>query len=211
MNTLPWLCVPRALRVLAGALIVGALLLTCAMPVAAQKDKKKKKDLPPGSTDLTPMVPMGDQQRIDYMISEMLGAWQVGDVEKLHKVYADDVSVVSGAWTPPIFGWPSYLATYQAQRARMQRVRLDRSNTYIKVSGNFAWAAYQWDFMGTLDGQSTQAQGQTTLIFEKRKDGWVIVHNHTSIVQAGLTPTGPAATPGNTQAPQQPDTSKPPA
>ena len=35
------------------------------------------------------------------MISEMLGAWQVGDVDKLHKDYADDVTVVNGAYAPP--------------------------------------------------------------------------------------------------------------
>jgi len=205
------MCMPRMLRALGGALLAAVLLFACAIPASAQKDKKKKKDAPPGSTDLTPMVPMGDQQQIDYLISEMLGAWQIGDIEKLHKSYADDVSVVSGVWTPPIFGWQSYLAVYQAQRARMQQVRLDRSNTYFKVSGNFAWAAYQWEFVGSVDGQQTQAQGQTTLILEKRNNKWLIVHNHTSIVQGGPTPTGPAATPANTQPPPKPDASKPPA
>jgi ketosteroid isomerase-like protein len=210
MNTFSLLLMPRMARAILAALLTGVLLLACGMPAAAQKDKKKK-DPPPGSIDLRPMVPMGDQQQIDYLISEMLGAWQVGDLEKLHKDYADDVSVVSGAWTPPIFGWQSYLAVYQAQRARTRQVRLDRSNTYIKLSGNFAWAAYQWDFTGAVDGQPTQAQGQTTLILEKRNNRWVIVHNHTSIVQAGLTPMGPAATPASTPPPQQPEASKPPA
>ena len=191
MKTTTPLCASRTLR----TLLAATLLFVCAGPAAAQKDKKKKKDPPPGSVDLTPMVPMGDQQRIDYLISEMLGAWQIGDIEKLRKDYADDVSVVSGAWTPPIFGWQSYLAAYQAQRGRMQRVRLDRSNTYIKVEGNFAWAAYQWDFEGTVDGQPMRAQGQTTLVLEKKETRWAIVHNHTSIVQSGALPTGPAPAP----------------
>jgi len=43
-------------------------------------------------------------------------------------------------------GWANYLAIYQQQRTRMQRVRMDRSNTVIKVAGNVAWACYQWDF-----------------------------------------------------------------
>jgi len=153
---------------------------------------------------------MGDQQQIDYQISEMLGAWQLGDIDRLHKSYADDVSVVSGVWTPPIFGWPSYLAAYQAQRARMMQVRLDRSNTYIKVSGNFAWACYQWDFIGTVDGQQTGAQGQTTLIFEKRQNRWLIVHNHTSIVQ-GNAPTAGPTTPLHTQPNPPPEAAKPPS
>src|SRR5262249_49563280 len=211
MRTLTPLCAPRMLRALAGTLLTVGLLFVCAGPAAAQKEKKKKKDPPPGSVDLTPMVPLGDQQQIDYLISEMLGAWQIGDIEKLHKDYAEDVSVVSGAWTAPIFGWQSYLAAYQAQRARMERVGLERSNTYIKMNGTVAWASYQWDFVGTVDGQPSRAQGQTTLIFEKRNNRWVIVHNHTSIVQSGPAATGPSAAPTNTQPSIPPEAAKPPA
>lgn len=141
---------------------------------------------------------MGDEQQIDYLISEMLGAWQVGDTDKLRKDYADDVSVVNGIWAPPVFGWSSYLAAYQQQRARMQQVRLDRSNTYIKLNGNTAWACYQWDFSAVVDGQPTVARGQTTLILEKRTDHWVIVHNHTSMAPT-VQPIAPANTPQTVQ------------
>ena len=183
-------------------LLLGAvLLLVAATPAAAQKDKKKKNDAP---ADATPMIPMSDEQQIDYLISEMMGAWQVGDIEKLHKDYADDVSVVNGNWAPPVFGWPSYLAAYQQQRMRLQRVRMDRTNTYIKVSGTVGWACYQWDFSGTVDGLPSTAQGQTTLVLEKRNGRWLIVHNHTSLVQAPQ-PAVPASTPAT----PQPQPSKP--
>jgi len=86
---------------------------------------------------------------------------------------------VNGSWAPPIIGWTNYLAIYQQQRARMQQVRMDRSNTYIKVSGTVGWACYQWDFEGIVDGQKTGSQGQTTVVLEKRNNHWVIVLNHT--------------------------------
>ena len=179
-------------------LLLGAVLfLTGVSPVGAQqKDKKKKKDAQP--VDATPMIPMSDEAQIDYMISEMLGAWQIGDIEKLHKDYADDVTVVNGVWAPPVIGWTNYLAVYQQQRARMQQVRMDRSNTYIKVNGTFGWACYQWDFSATVDGQPSTTQGQTTLVLEKRNNHWVIVHNHTSLV-LGAQSTAPATTPTVTQ------------
>ncbi len=181
------------------ALILGAaLFLACGSPAAAQK--KKKTDTP-AATDTMPSVPMGDQQQVDYTISEMLGAWQLGDIEKLHKDYADDVSIVSGNWAPPIFTWANYLASYQEQHNRMQQVRMDRTNTYIKLNGNFAWACYQWDFSALFDGQPTVARGQTTLILEKRNNHWVIVHNHTSQVPTAQ-PIAPANTPQTTQPPQ---------
>jgi ketosteroid isomerase-like protein len=175
-------------------LLAFVFLLAGISTAAAQKDKKKKKD----AADTKTVVPMAEEGKIDYMLSEMLGAWQVGDVEKLHATYADDVSMVSADWTPPVLGWTNYLAIYQQQRARMKRVRLDRSNTYIKVDGNTGWACYQWDFVAEVDGQPVQSQGQTTVVVEKRNDHWVIVHNHTSLVPGRQQPA-----PANTTPPQQ--------
>ena len=80
----------------------------------------------------------------------------------MHKNVADDISVVAGTWTPPAVGWTNYLVAYQAQRARMQQVRLDRSNTLIRIapSGQFAWACYQWDFSAVVDGSPMAAEGR---------------------------------------------------
>jgi ketosteroid isomerase-like protein len=137
----------------------------------------------------------------------MLGAWQLGDVDRLHKAYADDAVFVSGLWEPPVFGWSNFLPLYQIQRARMQQVRYDRVNTYIKVSGAVGWACYQWDFGGTVDGKPMTVRGQTTLVLEKRNDHWLIVHNHTSVAQAAPPTTTQPAAPAST--PQQ-QTGKPP-
>jgi len=206
MAAKPVPAVARSLRALLTVGICIAILLSAASPAVAQK-KKKNPDAP---ADTHTTIPMPDEQQIDYNISEMLGAWQVGDVDRLHKTYADDAVFVSGLWAPPVFGWSNFLPLYQLQRTRMQQVRLDRVNTYIKVSGAVGWACYQWDFSGTVDGQSMTARGQTTLVFEKRNDHWLIVHNHTSVAQAAPpTTTQPQqpVTPANSS---QPRPSKPP-
>jgi ketosteroid isomerase-like protein len=183
-------------------LLVFALSLICVSPAAAQK--KKKAEPPPPSTDGSKMlVPLTDEQQIDYELSEMLGAWQLGDIEKLRQDYADDVVVVNGSWAPPIFGWTNYLAIYQQQRARMQQVRMDRLNTYIKVSGTVGWACFQWDFVGIVDGQETSSQGQTTVVLEKRNNHWVIVLNHTSIAPR-VPQSAPASAPAGQQQPPKP-------
>jgi len=111
------------------------------------------------------------------------------------------VDAVNGMWAPPVMGWPNYLTSYQSQRARAQQVRLDRSNTLIRIApgGTTAWACYQWEFTAVVDGNPTSAFGHTTLVFEKRNDVWLIVHNHTSLVQASSSAAPatqpPAATP----------------
>jgi ketosteroid isomerase-like protein len=193
----------KPLRNFLTLLVAAALLLTNVSPaVAQQKEKKKKKDA--AADNSGPIIPLTDEQQIDYLISEMLGAWQLGDIERLHKAYADDVVVVSGVWAPPVIGWSSYLASYQLQKARMQQVRMDRMNTFIKVDGTVGWACYQWDFAATVDGQPFSVQGQTTLILEKRNNHWVIVHNHTSLVPS-VQPTNPSGT----QPTAQPQPAKP--
>jgi ketosteroid isomerase-like protein len=180
-----------------------ALSLALTSTAAAQKKKKKGTSDPAPATPLVNNLP--DDQRIDYQISEMLGAWQLGDIEKLHKDISEDISVVNGVWGPPVTGWINYLAAYQMQRARIQQVRLERQNTLIRVlpGGTVAYACYQWEFSAMVDGAPSTALGQTTLIFEKRNDNWLIVHNHTSLAQPG--PPQPQATP----TPQAPAVPKP--
>jgi uncharacterized protein (TIGR02246 family) len=196
----------RAIQKIFLVFLAAALSLTCVSAAGAQKEKKQKKDKTPPADTSKPLIPMSDEQQIDYMLSEMLGAWQLGDTERLHKYYAEDVSIVNGGWAAPILGWTNYLALYQQQLTRMQQVRMDRVNTYIKVSGNAGWTCYQWDFEAVVDGQPTASRGQTTLVLEKRNNQWLIVHNHTSLVQ-NLTSPAPASTPAT---PQQPPV-KPPA
>ena len=191
----------RSLRTLLTLVVCMAIFFWTPSPAGAQKEKKKKKDA--NATEPHTTIAMGDEQQIDYKISEMLGAWQLGDIDRLHQDYADDAVFVSGLWARPVFGWANYLPLYQQQRARMQQVRMDRLNTFIKVSGAVGWACYQWDFGGTVDGQAMTTRGQTTLVLEKRSDHWVIVHNHTSVAQGAPTTTSQPVPPAaNTPQPQ---------
>jgi ketosteroid isomerase-like protein len=171
-------------------LCAAAFLLAIAAPAHAQKNKKDKNPPPVAQNPLT-NVP--ENHVIDVAISEMLGTWQLGDAERMHKYYADDVLVVSGTWEPPIFSWANYLPAYKSQHARMGPIRFDRSNTAIKVKENTAWATYQWELSGTVDGAKMAARGNTTLVFEKRDGAWLIVLNHTSVTPDGAP--APAAKP----------------
>ncbi len=58
---------------------------------------------------------MPDNQAVDLLVSQMLGAWQAGDADAMRKFYADDVMIVSGAYEPPLIGWANYARAYQAQ------------------------------------------------------------------------------------------------
>jgi ketosteroid isomerase-like protein len=178
---------PTGSRVCRAALMLGfcaiVLLGAAGQAGAQQKDKKNKKDAAQPAASNTSVVTLSDEQQIDYLVSSMLGAWQVGDVDKLHGAYADDVTIVAGTYIPPVVGWNNYLPLYQQQRARMQQVRMDRSNTLVKLNGTCGWATFQWDFSATVDGQPSVSQGHTTLVMEKRNGKWVITLNHTSVAE----------------------------
>src|SRR5579862_6473674 len=183
-----------------GLWIVWALaLLVAAVPANAQKKDKNKNAAPSPDTtqDFKTAMNTPDTQVIDQEIGEALGYWQIGDAESLHKYYADDVVVVSGAWEPPVIGWDNYLKSYQAQRAQVSGARMDRSNTVIKVNGNSAWATYQFTYVAQMDGKVVQFRGHTTLILAKQTDRWVITLNHSSIVDSSLPE--PAQTIGSAQ------------
>jgi ketosteroid isomerase-like protein len=196
------------LQFIAALLLTFAFGLALASPLAAQEKDKKKKKNPPvvDNNSANPIVPLSDEQQIDYMISEVLGAWQIGDSERMHKYYSEEVTVVNGAWAPPVIGWTNYLVLYQQQRTHMKQVRLDRTNTYVKVNGTTAWACYQWEFASTFDGVPTAARGQTTLVLIKKENRWLIAHDHTSVVQTSK-PGDPTGMPGGPAAQQD----KPPA
>lgn len=174
--------------------VVTAIVVTMGT-AWAQKPKQKKGSATKEAASEPAVVPGGDTaQVLDYQIAEMLAGWQTGDLEMLHKHYADDVSVVSGAYEPPIVGWANFVSSYQRLRQRIQSGQIERRNTYTVVRGNFAWASYQWEFNGIVDGNITRWRGHTTLLFEQRGGQWMIVHNHTSVVPE-LTATQPAAPP----------------
>src|SRR5579872_3333421 len=163
-----------------------AILAITFMAAASQQQKqtKKQKDTP------LPEIAQTIPEQIDNNIGEMLGAWQVGDVEAMHKYYADDATFTSGAYEVPIIGWKNYVDAYQKQRARIQAMSLIRRNTNIFFRTDFAWATYQWELSGVVDNQSMSAKGQTTLVFALTNGHWLIVHNHTSEI-CGSTVTGP--------------------
>lgn len=159
--------------------------LVFANPAGAQKKDKKKDSADANSqTNILPLPTTPDSQAIDQAIGEMMGYWQIGDVDSMHKYFDPNVVVISGAWEPPVIGWDNYVRAYQAQRARVTGGRMDRSNTFIKVNGNSAWATYQFLYVTSVENRMMEYRGHTTLFLNKQADRWVITLNHSSIVDS---------------------------
>jgi ketosteroid isomerase-like protein len=196
---------PSRARQLIGVLAALLLLAALAHPAAGQKNKNSKIKYNDQTDPNAPPMPVGpDSDQIDRNIGQMLAAFQIGDVELMHKFYADNVTFVSGAYEPPIVGWQNYVPLYQRQRAAFQGMQVIRRNTIVFPHGDVAWAMYQWEFDSMLNGQPYTMRGQTTLIFNKVGGNWLIVHNHTSELSSTSGPAQPVAA-----APQTPAAAKP--
>ena len=189
------------IRALAGVVVI---LLLCS-GVWAQKNKKNQ----PAPDQSLPSMPMSPNDQIEHNIGEMLAAQQLGNLELMHKYYSDSATFVSSDYGPPIVGWKNWAEGYERQKAAFQQMQIMRRNTYIYIHADGAWATYQWDFSAMLaTGKGYDARGQTTLVFTKVGNDWLVVHNHTAVDCSLLAPAeATPVTPGPSAAPAQ---SKPP-
>ena len=181
--------------------LAAVLILAISPSVSAQKNKKNK-NADTSSQPAAPAPALPDPQELEEDIGQMLAGFQLGDVEVMHKYYADNVTFVSGAFEPPLIGWQNYVPVYQRERASFPAMQLNRKNTLIFTHGDVAWAMYQWEFDSTYNGQPYSVRGQTTLIFNKVGGNWLIVHNHTSEIIPTASPVPPQQAPPAGNAPR---------
>jgi ketosteroid isomerase-like protein len=127
-----------------------------------------------------------DEEKIETVLEALIEAYRTGDYDSLGRYVAPEITTVPADYAPPVQGWSNVKARYQQATANMVPAEMVRENTSIVRRGKTAWAVYQWRFAGLAGGQPIGAVGHTTLVLEKRKGNWVIVHNHTSAL-----PTSP--------------------
>jgi len=195
-----WECASgRVVRSHAVAMVaLTVTLMLAVLAPSAWSQKKSKKDKPPLEGQPMPELPIPESDKIDTAIGEMLGAFQLGDIEEMHKHYADNATFVSGAFEPPLVGWQNYVTSYQRQRAAFPGMQIIRRNTVVYPHGDVAWVAYQWEFVAMYNGKPYNARGQTTLVLNKIDGKWTIVYNHTSQIcenrgaAASTQPVSPA-------------------
>jgi ketosteroid isomerase-like protein len=193
----------RLIGVLAAIFV---LALTCNSSIAQKNKNSKNNSQQQGDSNPVPAPVGSDADQIEEDIGQMLAAFQLGNVELMHKYYSDSVTFVSGDFAPPIIGWQNYVPLYERQKAAFASMQLVRRNTIIFPHGDVAWAMYQWEFSALLNGVPYDLRGQTTLVFNKVAGNWLIVHNHTSSIPT-QTPQAPMQTRETTQ--PAPATAKP--
>lgn len=140
----------------------------------------------------TALAGPSDEEKIEALIEAVVEAYRTGDYAAMGQYYAPDVTVVPGDYNPPVEGWDQVQARYQQAYNALGPVEMIRENTRIERRKNFAWAVYQWRFGAVRGKESVVAWGHTTLVLEKRRGRWLIVHNHTSALVPPRAPETPS-------------------
>lgn len=117
---------------------------------------------------------------IRKVLDDQVAAWNAGKLEEFMVGYwkSPELTFVSGG--RKLSGWDAtlerYRKTYQAEGKEMGKLAF--KDLDVQLLGNAA-AFVRGQFELTLsNGQ--QLGGRFTLIFRKFKDGWKIIHDHTS-------------------------------
>lgn len=112
------------------------------------------------------------------VMDEQVAAWNRGDIDAFMRGYWKSDSLVFVSGDNVTRGWQSTLDRYKKtydSREKMGALRFGDVTVNV-VSKDAAVVLGSW----SLTRASDNPKGKFTLIFRKFKDGWRIVHDHTS-------------------------------
>ena len=154
---------PRA--VVRQALVIGLLMACCSLGCG-----------PASSSDAGGRA--ADEAAIRALLQQQVEAWNQGDIDAFMDGYArtDSLRFASGGAVQ--IGWQATLDRYHRtypDRAAMGTLTFDlRSVRVLSERWAVVFGGYQ------LERAEDRPSGLFTLLFEKRPEGWRIVHDHTS-------------------------------
>lgn len=113
---------------------------------------------------------------IRKVLDEQVAAWNKGDIDGFMKGYWNSPSTTFSGKNLTR-GWQTVLDNYKKNYDTPEkRGVLSFSNLEINVlSKDAAFVLGEWEIKS-----ATNPKGRFTLVFRKTKDGWRIVHDHTS-------------------------------
>jgi ketosteroid isomerase-like protein len=139
---------------------------------------------------LAPLLPWAaaqskDDQDLRALVPKIAHSWENMDFAKIDPYYAADSNLAFFDLAPRKYAnWAEYRAGAQKglfDPNRSLKVTLN-DDLSVHHSGNLAWATFTWkgDIVGKQGAQS-HLDARWTMILERRKGQWVVVHEHVSV------------------------------
>ena len=143
-------------------LTLAFFCLFLSTSLAAQTDREKSKI-------------KGDILRV---MNDQVAAWNRGDIDVFMRGYWNSDKLVFASGDNVTRGWQPTLDRYKktySSREKMGTLAFGDLEVNV-LSGDAAVVLGSWSLTRAADNP----KGKFTLIFRKMKDGWRIVHDHTS-------------------------------
>jgi ketosteroid isomerase-like protein len=173
----PVLLLPVALMVMASAVLAERAIVESQKALALQQDRAAE----PAKTD----------REIQAVLDAQVLAWNKGDLEGFMTGYwkSPDLTFFSGGDLTS--GWQQsldrYRKRYQSEGREMGKLAF--SDLQIRPAGDeMAWVRGRFKLITSKETFG----GLFTLIFQRKPEGWRIVHDHTS---SGPSPSTQQSTP----------------
>lgn len=157
----------------------AALSLNAPAQVTPQPAPRTK--LPTASA--APLWPPEAATQIRAVLDAQVAAWNAGKLEEFMAGYWRSPALTFYSGGQPLTGWDATLAryrrNYQAEGKEMGKLRFSE----LEIEPLGPQAAFVRGRWGLTMSDGKQLGGLYTLIFRRFKDGWKIVHDHTSSSQ----------------------------
>ncbi|MCW5961757.1 MAG: DUF4440 domain-containing protein [Pyrinomonadaceae bacterium] len=122
------------------------------------------------------------ENEITKVLHVQTAAWNRGDIEGFMQGYWNSPQMTFVSGDNVARGWQAALDRYQKSydsKAKMGVLTFSELEFTI-LSKDAAVVLGGWSLERTVDGKQDNPHGKFTLIFRKFKDGWKVVHDHTS-------------------------------
>ena len=129
------------------------------------------------------------EEHLKDVMKRIMHAWDELDPSKAAPFYAKDPNLVFYDNSPLKYtGWKQYAAGVPQAFADYKSYKTTLSDdlaTHL-VSPNLAWGLATWRADAVKKNGSTEVvYGRWTVVFERRGDQWLLIHEHVSVPEAG--------------------------
>ena len=124
------------------------------------------------------VVSFSQKKEILKVMTEQQTAWNNGNIDGYMQGYWKNDSLLFIGSKGPTYGWQKTLDNYKKSYPNKEKMGiLEFSDIQVKILGKkHAYVFGKWKLVRTNDSPN----GIYTLIFEKFKDGWKIISDHTN-------------------------------
>jgi ketosteroid isomerase-like protein len=114
-------------------------------------------------------------------------AFESLEAGQMEKIWARDDSIQCGhpGWQI-LRGWQPIMESWRRIFENTPEIRFMLTDISVEIRGAVAWVTLYENLIGSVDGQHVSAKVLTTNIFEKRPQGWLLVHHHGSPVAQSM-------------------------